>query len=180
MFLFTHAHGYTQEQLSATQYLADLEIIKKQDNVENYKLDSTITRKETMKIVAKLSWKEVSTECLGIYSDVDKADWWCKYIEFAYREGFIAKNTTFRPNDSITKTEAIKLILKARWIEKSLKTDNWQADYMNTALIKWIIREEYTDYNTYALRWWIFDATTVVVKKAIKERKIEVYSDEAL
>ena len=39
----------------------------------------------------------------------------------------------FRPDDNITKSEAIKLIFKARNIEKKYSTDNWQADYAKTA-----------------------------------------------
>ena len=77
------------------------------------------------------------------FSDVDKNSWGCKYIEFAYRENLIAKNKFFRPNDLITKTESIKLILKAKWIEKTRVTSNWQEDYMITAYEKWIIEEKY-------------------------------------
>jgi len=94
--------------------LADREIIKKQNNISDYKLDLKISRMETMKIIAKLSGKNVEDKCDGIFPDVDKNGWGCKYIEFAYRENLIAKNKNFRPNDFITKTESMKLILKAK------------------------------------------------------------------
>ena len=141
---------------------------------------------ETMKIIAKLSWKNVEDKCEGIFPDVDKNGWGCKYIEFAYRENLIAKNKTFRPNDLITKTESIKLILKAKWIKKTRITTSWQEDYMITAFEKEIIEEKYSNFNASALRWWIFATATSVVKKEEarkKEEKIKELkkmSDEAL
>ncbi|MDQ7023505.1 MAG: S-layer homology domain-containing protein [Candidatus Gracilibacteria bacterium] len=125
---------------------------------------------ETMKIIAKLSGKTVKDKCDGIFPDVDKKSWGCKYIEFAYRENLIAKNDLFRPNDFITKTESMKLILKAKNIKKTRITTNWQEDYMITAYEKGIIEEKYTDFNASALRGWIFATATSVVKKEIEEK----------
>jgi hypothetical protein len=128
---------------------------------------------ETMKIIAKLSWKNVEDKCDGIFSDVDKNGWGCKYIEFAYREKLIAKNNLFRPDDFITKTESMKLILKAKWIKKTRVTTNWQEDYMITAYEKWIIEEKYINFNASALRGWIFATATSVVKKEEEKKRIE-------
>jgi hypothetical protein len=135
-----------------------------------------------MKIVAKLSGKKIDDKCDWIFPDVNINGWACKYIEFAYRENFIAKNEFFRPNSLITKTESMKLILKAKWIEKTVKTDDWKKDYMITAFEKWIINKKYYDYNKKALRWWIFTSATSVIKieekKEIEKKKL--ISDEAL
>jgi len=87
------------------------------------------------------------------------------------KKNLIAKNNNFRPNYLITKTEAIKLVLKTKNIDKTVNTGNWQKDYMLTAFNKWIIDSKYYDYNSNALRWWIFAVTTSVVKKE-KEEKI--------
>ena len=182
-FTFGATFAYTEKESESAEYLAKREIIKKQNNVSDYKLDSTITRMETMKIIAKLSWKEVENKCDWIFADVDKNGWGCKYIEFAYRENLIAKNKNFRPNDLITKTESIKLILKAKWIKKTRITKNWQEDYMITAFEKGIIEKKYTDFNANALRGWIFATATSVVKKEEEKKKIEKIkkiSDEAL
>jgi len=159
------------KEIDWAKFLGELWIIKKQNNDFLYRLNSTITRKETMKIISKLSWENVEDKCDGIFSDVDKNDWGCKYIEFAYKKNLIAKNNNFRPNDLITKTEAIKLVLKTKNIDKTVNTGNWQKDYMLTAFNKWIIDSKYYDYNSNALRWWIFAVTTSVVKKE-KEEKI--------
>lgn len=172
-FSFWTGFAFTQKEKDAAIYLADREIIKKQNNISDYKLDLKISRMETMKIIAKLSGKNVEDKCDGIFPDVDKNGWGCKYIEFAYRENLIAKNKNFRPNDFITKTESMKLILKAKWIEKTRVTSNWQEDYMITAYEKWIIEEKYTDFNTNALRGWIFATATSVVKKEEEKKRIE-------
>lgn len=172
-FSFGTGFAATQKEKEAANYLAEKEIIKKQANIENYKLDFKISRMETMKIIAKLSGKKVENKCDWIFSDVDKNGWGCKYIEFAYREGLIAKNPKFRPNDFITKTESMKLILKAKWIKKTRITQKWQEDYMITAYEKGIIEKKYTDFNSPALRWWIFATATSVVKKEEEKKRIE-------
>ena len=181
-FTFGATFAYTDKESESAEYLAEKEIIKKQKSISDYKLDLTITRMETMKIIAKLSGKKVENKCDWIFADVDKNGWGCKYIEFAYRENLIAKNKNFRPNDLITKTESIKLILKAKWIKKTRITKNWQEDYMITAFEKGIIEKKYTDFNANALRGWIFATATSVVKKEEKKKvqKIKKISDEAL
>lgn len=169
----------TKTPLEAANFLAAEGIITdKSANPTEYRLLDTITRKEVMKIVMKLSGKEIVDECDGDFSDVP-ADWGCKYIEAALEAGYIAANATFRPDDNITKTEAMKLVLKAKGIEKSQVTDNWQEDYMMTAYEYGIINEKYTDYNADASRGWIFQITTSTIEKE-EEIKIKVKEKEKL
>ncbi len=111
----------------------------------------------------KLSGREVPDACRGEFADVDRLDWPCKYIEAALDADFIARNENFRPKDLLTKTEAMKLVLKSRGIEKVQTTDNWQEDYMKTALHHNIIFEEYTDYDTFATRGWLFSIASLSV-----------------
>ena len=178
------AFTYTLKEIESAQYLAGINIIQNHDNLEDFKLGSFITRKEVLKTVWKLSAQEIEDKCEGIFSDVVLSDWGCKYIEFAYREWIIAKNDTFRPEDLITKTEAVKLILKVKGVEKTQITDNWQEDYMMTAFEKGIIEEKYSDYNANATRGWIFKIATAVVKQdrleKMKNGEVDIYSDEAL
>lgn len=176
--------AYSIKEIESAQYLAWINIIQNHDNLEDFKLGSFITRKEVLKTVGKLSAQEIEDKCDGIFSDVDVNGWGCKYIEFAYREWIIAKNETFRPEDLITKTEAVKLILKVKGVEKTQVTTNWQEDYMMTAFEKGLIEEKYTDYNASATRWWIFEIATAVVKEDREEKmkngEFDIYSDEAL
>jgi hypothetical protein len=55
IFSFATAFAYSDKESEAALYLAEREIIKTQENIPDYKLDLTITRMETMKIIAKLS-----------------------------------------------------------------------------------------------------------------------------
>jgi thiol-disulfide isomerase/thioredoxin len=120
----------------------------------DYRLSDTITRKEIMKIVMNLSGKSVSGTCSNMFSDVAN-DWGCKYIESALANGFIAKNAKFRPNDSITKAESMKLIAQARGLAKVQTTNDWQVDWMMTGY-KNSLSEKYTNHNSFATRGWIF------------------------
>jgi len=130
-------------------------VINSGTTAADFGLANTVTRKEIMKVVMNLSGKSVSDSCTEEFSDVQN-DWGCKYIESALGYGYIAANTTFRPDDSISKAEAMKLVLKAKGIEKAYNTSDWQADYMNTALDNGIIKSAYSDHTTSALRGWIF------------------------
>jgi len=78
--------------------------------MDEYRLHETITRKEVMKIVMKLSWKTITDTCRWAFSDVP-ADWWwvqkiketnawqSDYMETAYFYGIIdEKYTDFNAN----------------------------------------------------------------------------------
>lgn len=102
-----------------------------------------------------LSGKSVTDSCTGMFSDV-ASDWGCKYIESALAHGYIAKNATFRPNDTITKAESMKLIAQARGIARVQTTSDWQADWMMTGYKNSLVDAKYMDHNTKATRGWIF------------------------
>ncbi len=170
-------------ELQAANFLAAQNIIvDKSYNPQEYELSTPIQRKAVMKIVMKLSWKYVPDKCTGEFIDVPDA-WPCKYIESALREWYITANPTFRPDDNITKTEAMKLVLKSKSISKFVDSGNWQQDYMSTAFQYGIITTKYFDYDALATRWWIFQIATATIKKeeVIKARMTEkLMSDEAL
>ncbi len=176
---FSGVFAAIKTESEAAKSLAKEGIISDQwDEITAYRLGETITRKEVMKVVMKLSWLSVIDECRGVYSDVT-ADWGCKYIETAFDEWFVAANDTFRPDDNITKTEAMKLVLRSKWIQKIQDTSAWQEDYMLTAFEHGIIDEKYTDYNTQATRGWIFQIATATLDQ--EEEIIEkggIVSDE--
>ncbi len=169
-----------QSELWAAQFLGSKWIIKNQEDSNDFRLSDTITRKEVMKIVMKLSGKTIPDTCNWVFSDVP-ADWGCKYIETALTAWYIAANDTFRPDDNITKTEAMKLVLKAKWIQKIRETVSWQSDYMETAYFYGIIDSKYTDFNAHAHRGWIFSIATATIQKQDEIfEKGWIISDEAL
>lgn len=156
-FAIWSVQAYTSNQFLAAKNLWERWVIVKQWSLQLYRLDETMTRKEFMKILANQLWDNIENECDYEFADV-KNDWWCKYIEWAMKNSYVAQDTYFRPNEAMTKAEAMKLILKARDIARVQKTSDWRTDDMQTAYQKWIISSDYSDYDTSATRWWIFEA----------------------
>ncbi len=189
VFLFTHSafavssDEYTMKSpIDAANFLAGESIIVDHtDAPDLYELENEIQRQAVMKIVMKLSGRDIPDACRWEFSDVDVNDWPCKYIEAALDAEFIAANETFRPYDLITMTEAMKLVLKSKGIQKVQQTDNWQEDYMMTAYEYGIIDNKYYTYNDNATRGWIFQiATAAIEQEEVIMEMGGIMSDEAL
>ena len=177
LFSFGIASALTDSrEFAAANFLAEKWVIKQFINASDYRLEDTITRKEVAKIVTKLAGVEPEEKCEGKFSDVAQ-DWGCKYIERMLKVGFIANSKTYRPDDNITKSEAVKMIFKARGIEKKYSTGNWQQDYAKTAADLDLV-DTYTDYGSDALRGWIFRLAARDFEEYKKEESL--ISDEAL
>jgi len=156
--------AYTQSEVEAANFLAEKWIIKdNSDMPEKYNLDFDIRRWEMMKITINLTWVTPSSDCAWKFKDIKKDDWVCKYAETGLKLGLVAKNDNFRPLDNLTKTEAVKMVFKGLWIEKTANTWNWQQDYMETAFEKGYIETKYYDYNANADRGFVF----LMAKKAL-------------
>lgn len=155
-FLISWAYAYTSTELQWANYLGEKGyIVDNSAKPADYRLDDNITRKEIMKIIAKLWGVTPDESCTGKFSDVAN-DWGCKYIEWALSQNIIAVNPTFRPDDNITKAEAMKMILNVQWIEKAYDGSVWQENYMNTAFDACIVWST-SGYNNMAQRGWIFE-----------------------
>ncbi len=136
-------------------------IIDHSDNTELYNLKQNVLRQEIANIARKLAWLEKSTKCKNIFSDLSIAkpnSWACLSIEPLVEKNILARNTNFKPEANITKTEALKMIIKSIGLDYNYDdsiSKDWQeqvVDYsVNKGLIVW-----FTDYNTFATRWWIF------------------------
>lgn len=140
-------------QIDAANTLANQNVIVDQStNPSAYRLADTIQRKEALKVMMKLSDKTVSQgACTSPFADIKDTDWACKYAVAALNAGFIAKNATFRPDDNVSKIEALKMVMKARGIEKDTTASDWRAGYVNAA-VNAKIAESFSDYNTAATR----------------------------
>lgn len=66
-----------------------------------------------------LSGKPISKICTGKFKDLPSSDWGCKYAEAALANGYISANSYFRPNDSVTNIEGLKMVMQARGIPKA-------------------------------------------------------------
>jgi len=149
--------AFISDERAWAEYLARKSIISSRStNPSLYSLDANITRKEIMKIIINTSdIKEELEECRYIFADVE-GDWWCKYIEAALLQWYIAWNEWFRPDDYVSISEALKLIFNARWISKRYETGSWQEDYISSAYYLWYTENKENNYTQVATRWWIF------------------------
>ncbi|MCT4617207.1 MAG: S-layer homology domain-containing protein [Candidatus Gracilibacteria bacterium] len=145
-------------EIEAANKLASQGIIKDNSaNVAEYKLTDNITRREMAKVMINLAGIEVTDTCEGKFADLQAGDWGCKYAEAALAKGFVKGNPTFGADRNISKWESLKFIQKARGINVETG-DNYQKDYVESAVANKIIAESFTDYNTSAKRGWIFTA----------------------
>lgn len=97
----------------------------------DYKLDSTITRREILKVMMNLSGEIVSDTCAERFVDLPNSDWGCKYAEAAFDKGYISGNALFRPDDSVTEIEALKMISQAKnlLLYENENDKNWWDKY---------------------------------------------------
>lgn len=149
--------------ITSANYLAKFWVIVDQSsNTEWYRFNDNITRWEMAKIVSIL-WEvnklidttNINYTCNNLYKDLNSSDWECKYAENWLNKWFFSKNEKFRPKDNITKIEALKMIMNSRSIQKWNNND-WKQAYIEWALKSWIIDSSFSDYDSYASRWWIF------------------------
>jgi len=128
--------------------------------------DSPITRAEAIKIAlksfepdvinAKYSAKEV------VFLDVHPQDWFYLFVNFAYKLNYIdgyeigLSMPEFRPNESLLRSEALKMLINVSGLKLQKSSDNyfsdisesdWFYDYVNYAYKKNIINGERINNN---------------------------------
>ena len=156
---WAHAVTYsadTEVQASAG-FLADMGVIEKKGSLFSYNLDNDITRREMLKVMMNISWKNVTDTCEWKFNDLDSDDWGCKYAESALANSFIAANASFRPDDKVSQAEALKMVMQARWINKDENSD-WRAGYESKAMSEGILSSE-LNYSENAKRGLIFKSS---------------------
>lgn len=145
-----------QNYKKAANFLADNSVINDHEwEEEKYNLAYTITRREMLKVMMNISGKEVPQTCEGRFSDLSGTDWGCKYAEAALSEWYIAENATFRPDDNVTKIEALKMIMQSKWVERN-EADDWREGYTSKATEEWFLDSAFSDFDTVSIRGWIF------------------------
>ncbi len=104
--------------LADSEFCAYVTALRQADVIrvhDAFEPDRDITRSELLKIVveASISSEETITyDADFTYDDIDPDMWWAAYVSTAKRLGHIsAENENFRPNDAITRAEAIKIVL---------------------------------------------------------------------
>lgn len=105
--------------------------------------EDRITRAEVAKIVMKLfDWG--TSDFVSVFSDVYEGDWFSEYVIQGYRTGTIVgymgadSKPEFRPNQPITRAEALKILLYVKGVEIGGETvsytdvsrSDWFYDYV--------------------------------------------------
>lgn len=159
--------------------LANAWIITKRDNQEDYRVNDFVLRQEVVWMGIKVMGKNLMDwySCRNIFKDVSTAkpnDWACRAIETSADSWIVStKNKSFRPEDKITRAEALAIIMKAaniNWSDIVLSSYSdvnvdWQIKLVNKALDLGII-DKTTNFrpNENATRWEIFDMTKRILK----------------
>lgn len=122
--------------------LASLGIINGYDD-DTYRPENSITRAEYLKMVLRwvgVDYDGVDTDSLS-FSDVEQDTWVARAVVKAWELGIIdTTNTLFRPNDSITREESMKILLLAAGVEllevdttEFADVSGWSLVYIETA-----------------------------------------------
>lgn len=117
------AFASTQTDVDNANYLAWQNIITKQSNAAGYRLNDTITRAEVVGIALKIKWVALpdNYHCKNYFSDVKynvNNNWICGAVELGADRWLVSRtNKAFRPQDKITRAEALSIISRAANIE---------------------------------------------------------------
>lgn len=160
--IFSSYVTLAETSVSSAQKLAQKWIIQVQTNSQDYKIMDAISRREMLKVMMNLSALPVGEDCSEFFSDLKKSDWGCKYAQKALEVGYISNNATFRPASNVSKIEAVKMILKAKNIPITGTETDWRKNYVQT-FVNLKLGTSFTDYDTPAQRWFIFDMAAKVV-----------------
>lgn len=114
--------------------------------------ERTINRAELMKILITPIYGSNPTKYGGCFPDV-QFEWYAPYICYAKEQGWVKgyEDGTFRPSQTVTKVEAIKMLLETQRIlmteSKTLvpfsdiNTDEWYGPYLRTAYVKNLLED---------------------------------------
>jgi S-layer homology domain len=117
----------------AKNYINNLAVRGIIDNVAYYHPDASLTRAEFLKIVINTTGWAVPTTGLDIpFNDVSADVWYARYTSLALSKGMIQRTTRFRPNDSITRAEASKILTVALGVTMSEPTTMTYIDVSRT------------------------------------------------
>jgi hypothetical protein len=87
-------------------------------NSENFNPEKPTTRAEFIKMVVFSGlWHTPNNTNTIPFEDVDGSSWMYPYIAYAFQKGMIRESKQFRPNDYISRQEAIKILI--------LSLDSW-------------------------------------------------------
>jgi S-layer homology domain len=91
------------------------------NNGEYYYPDANLTRAEFLKIVLNTTgWSRTNVNINTPFNDVPSNMWYAEYVALALEKWMIRNATMFRPNDTITRAEATKILTIALWVKSTV------------------------------------------------------------
>jgi hypothetical protein len=179
-------------ELESANSLAEQGIINNHVNdPENYNLNDNVLRQEIAAVARWVAWLAKKGRCDNEFKDLSDTNpntWACRNVEVLIDNDLIAKNDYFRPEDKITKSETIAMLIKSIWFDYSYDSSsdkNWQEQIVEYAASKGVV-ELFTDYNTDATRGWVFQVADTTIRKdkeikaQMKQKEDKLYTDEAM
>ena len=105
----------------------------------NFYPENNATRAEYVKMILNAMNYDTDVNVNSLtFADVDKNGWQAKYIAKAVELGLVSdSNVNFRPNDNISRVEAIKILLKASNIDVTDTNTNSFSDVTTDWMIKY-------------------------------------------
>ena len=181
LFIFNFAYSNQSALDSANNLALNWVIVDHSNDISWYNLWDKVLRQEIAALAYWIAWLSKNDQCENKFKDVYSTypnEWVCWVVEALLKENLIASNTHFNPESYITKAEAMWMLIKA-WYK-------WDYQYDESKWISWQeqiiefwynnkISGNFTDYNTQALRWWIFVVANNILKQVweLIENKIE-------
>jgi len=179
-------------ELESANSLAEQGIINNHVNdPENYNLNDNVLRQEIAAVARWVAGLPKKGRCDNEFKDLTDTKpntWACRNVEVLVDNDLIAKNDYFRPEDKITKSETIAMLIKSIWFDYNYDPSsdkNWQQQIVEYAASKGVV-ELFTDYNTDATRGWVFQVADTTIRKdkeikaQMKQKEDKLYTDEAM
>lgn len=162
--IFSFKNIFANDSVKVANFLAEKNIIvDKKNNPSEYRLKSNILRQEIAWIIAKVAEVPEKQDCENLFWDMTKTkpnSWVCARVEALLDAWIIAKNKYYRPEEFVSKAEAVWFILKSLYSEdynKSYdKNYSWEENAISFAEDIEILKEEVSDYSQKASREFIF------------------------
>lgn len=109
------------------------------NNVEKYNPDNNLTRAEFLKIAFNAAGWKMGTAGTTTFKDVPENMWYAPYVSYALSKDIVTgKNANFRPNDSISRAEAAKIIVGIFGASVNSTTTSFADVDVNSDLAKFV------------------------------------------
>ena len=130
----------------AEDFIIDAMLNKDIDAVSNFRSQDSITRAEFVKMIFTLNDMDVKSSDKEYFSDVKPSDWHYEYVARLATLGVIDGdgNGQFRPNDTITRQEAAKIIAKLNNVGETISID------ANGNVVHKVVKTKFEDTNEIA------------------------------